>query len=584
MLTDEQILQTSKDLVLDYLKQINANIEEMDGVYSISFPSQYRELFGNTKRITFDPNVAATYACELVVPGSNILINVLNEVRKKAPVVLSTLLQQDGNVVDHLQEIQTKKCHLGLIQSTESKKLAIRFYYNVTLKSTTSVSDVKSIDVDLETSDVLNIPPETKFESLNYFEYNSKQEKVDHAYSKAIETLEYAMEPLILEYAIKINNEKQRDTDSINLAYDRRIKQIKEDLDHQENKIKDFDRKMSSARKPETLSKYVEEKKKMMWRTEKFGQKQMQRISDLQDQKQQELEVVKKRYRPLVEYSLIGSQIFSYSSSDCTLELTNEHTTKQITAKFLPLSKQFTILCDYCNNLMDVIHLCNNAHSVCESCSNSCSNCQADLCQRCSKEFSHCYLCKEKLCAKCTKNCQLCNEITCKSHSMICDHCSQITCYFCSDSCQICDKRFCNNSIGFCSMCSKRTCHVDNRICTECGRGFCINDIINCPACMNISCKGHSSTCTVCNQRYGSRCISKNTCITCSKLVEVNTNDSDVQNVIKNDPELAKYKKWEKSTNNSFLIFKAKKTFGSKILVIQKETGKIIESKKGGIF
>lgn len=584
MLSDEQILQTSRDIVLDYLRQINASVVESDGVYSVSFPSKYSEIFGDSKRIAFDTDVAAEYGCELAVPGSNILTNVLNEVRKKAPVVISALLQQESNPADHLQEIQVHKCNLGLVESKQSSRPVIRFYYNVTLKSITGISEIKQVDVDLETLEVLNIPSDAKFVQPDSLKCDFKKERVDFANSKAIETLEYEMHPVILEYLNKVHLEKQRDIDSINLAYDRRILQLKEDIDYKESKVKDFDRKIDGARTSETLAKHLEEKKKTKERVEKFREKQRERISEIYEQKQQELDVVNKRYRPVIEYSLIGLQVFSYSSSNCTIELTNETTTKKVSATFLPLSKQFTILCDYCNNTIDVIHLCNNAHSVCESCSSQCSNCEKDLCQRCMKEFFHCYLCKERLCSKCTKNCQLCKETVCNSHLILCTHCSQNTCFFCSDSCQICNKRFCNNAISICSMCNKRTCQADNTLCSECGRSFCLNDVIKCPACVKISCKGHSSICNTCNQKYGVSCMSKNICVTCNKLTEVNVNDSDVQNAIRTDPELAKYKKWEKSINNEFIIFKAKKTLGSKILVMKKETGKIIESRKGGLF
>lgn len=584
MLSDEQILQTSKDIVLDYLRQINASIVESDGIYSVSFPLEYSELFGNTKRITFDPNVAATFACELVVPGSNILANILNEVRKKAPVVISVLQQQESNPVDYLQEIRVHKCNLGLVESKESNRPVIRFYYNVTLKSITGVSEIKQVDVDLETLDVLNISPDAKFIHIDSLKCDFKKEKVDFANSKAIETLENEMQSVILEYLNKVHVEKQRDIDSINLAYERRISQLKEDIDYKENKVKEFDRKIDNARTSKALAKHIEEQKKTQQRTEEFREKQRRRISELYEQKQQELDVVNKRYRPVIEYSLIGLQLFSYSSYSCIMELNNDAATKKVSATFLPLSKQFTMLCDYCNNTIDVIHLCSNAHSVCESCSAQCYNCEKDLCQRCTKEFFHCYLCKERLCSKCTKSCQLCKETVCTPHLILCTHCDQNTCFFCSDSCQICNKRFCNNAITICAMCGKRTCPADNTLCNECGRGFCLNDVIKCPACTKISCKGHNSICNTCGQKYGVSCISKNTCATCNKLTEVSMDDFDVQNVIRIDPELGKYKKWEKSMNSDFIIFKAKKTLGSKILVIKKETGKIIESRKAGLF
>ena len=97
----QEILQNSKTLTLNYLQKIGANIEELHGLYTISIPTKYEGVFGGiTKRITFDLEVASMHGCELVVPGSNFLAIILNEIRKQAPVVGGHFLEDQ-----HHQEV-----------------------------------------------------------------------------------------------------------------------------------------------------------------------------------------------------------------------------------------------------------------------------------------------------------------------------------------------------------------------------------------------------------------------------------------------------------------------------------------------
>ncbi len=73
-----------------------------------------------------------------------------------------------------------------------------------------------------------------------------------------------------------------------------------------------------------------------------------------------------------------------------------------------------------------------------------------------------------------------------------------------------------------------------------------------------------------------------NQCGTCRKLTAIDSNDSQVLDIIKIDSDLGKYKKWECATNSKFAIFLAKKTFGKKIIVFDKDQEKIVISEKVG--
>ena len=105
---------------------------------------------------------------------------------------------------------------------------------------------------------------------------------------------------------------------------------------------------------------------------------------------------------------------------------------------------------------------------------------------------------------------------------------------------------------------------------------------MNCSICEKKYCSNHTERCKLCEQVYSTGCVKNNQCHTCDELVNVETNDSKVLEVILINSDLGKYKKWECATNSKFSIFRAKKTFGKKIIVLDKIQRKIVVDKKGG--
>ena len=81
---------------------------------------------------------------------------------------------------------------------------------------------------------------------------------------------------------------------------------------------------------------------------------------------------------------------------------------------------------------------------------------------------------------------------------------------------------------------------------------------------------------------YSKSCVTKESCKTCSSLQPLDKKSPKIQKIISKDDELKKYKKWEYSTNKKYSIFKAKKLFGSKIIVYDKSQKKILKIKNKG--
>ena len=167
-MNDEVIIQNSKDLTLKYLAQIGAVVNELDGLYSIEIPPKFEKTFnGIKKRITFDSKVADAHRCEYAVPGSNFLATILMLIKQQAPVVTGHLKKQpmdDGFLDNDIVHNGTAT----ITNTSEEKRTAIRFYFNVKIKSIKSTTTLQWIDIDIETLDELWFPNELEFDDKLY--------------------------------------------------------------------------------------------------------------------------------------------------------------------------------------------------------------------------------------------------------------------------------------------------------------------------------------------------------------------------------------------------------------------------------
>ena len=581
---DKEILQNSKELSLDYLKKIGAEVEESHGLYSITIPDGFEPIFGTiSKRITFDHEIAETHSCELVVPGSNFLGIILNQIKKQAPVIGAHLQKQIENPQEAVGSISTHNCEINCIDSKEEINIAIRYFFNINVKSIKRVAMLRWVDVDLETLEILEFPSEIMVdESLGEIKYGQGDSRIDYAYSKATEFLNDEIQHLALKYSDLTKNNQTRDINSVIQAHERRIKEFNQDVNLQKNKLHEYDRKMTNARSYETQIKYAEQKNKQEGRIEKEQEKLGKLIQRLVKDKTIQIEQIEKRYRPIVDFSLVAAKVYSYSVTDCNLEFKNKVSNKQTHVKYIDPSKKFIVNCEICKNDIEKVHLCINSHLGCDFCTTHCVKCEKDVCTSCTNELNPCYICQEGLCSDCTAKCNFCSELTCENHMMRCPHCSQKTCYFCSDDCQICFKRFCEESLSSCNKCKKRLCKVDSIKCVECKSQFCSNDVSICGICEKNHCLQDSRKCELCEQFYNNSCASGKQCDTCKKLQPVEKEHQEVQDIILVYKELEKIKKWECSANKKFSVFKIKKLLRSKIIVYDKIKKEVVIHKKGG--
>jgi len=583
-LNEQLIVQYSKELALNYLKKIGAEIDESHGLYNVIIPTNYEKIFGGIKkRITFEHDVADTHSCELVVPGSNFLSIILSEIRKQAPVIGGHLKKRAASPKEFLDKILTHNCTLDFVNFSEEAKIAIRFYFNINVKSIKSISMLRWVDVDLESLQILDFPSDLEFDAiLGKIKYEKGDPRLDLCYTKTIEFLENEIESLARKYIDLTTNNLSRDINSVNQTHIGRIKEINDDLEDLRRKLRDYDRKILSARYVDTQQKYIKQKKEHQERIQEEEQKAIKLIEKLNRDKEAQIEQIEKRYRPVIDFSLIAAQSYSYNSSNCLLDLGNKYSKKQINASFLDPSLSYSLICEICKNNLEQAHLCVNSHLSCDKCIRHCVKCQKDVCIQCQTELNHCYICKEGLCTDCLSKCSFCSDVTCVNHLLNCTHCSQGTCFFCSDSCEFCSNRFCNQSFHSCGSCLKRICIIDSQLCIECTSFFCPNDRTVCAICDKVHCWKDSSKCKLCEQVYNNNCIKNNLCSTCNNLISIKKENPEVQQIILMDSNLKKYNNWESKSNNRYLIFKAKKMLGTKIIVYDKNKNQILVNKKGG--
>jgi hypothetical protein len=580
----QEILQNSKTLTLNYLQKIGANIEELHGLYTIAIPTKYEGIFGGiTKRITFDLEVASMHGCELVVPGSNFLAIILNEIKKQAPVVGGHLKKLAQSPENYMNKISTHNCHAIFENAHEELKIAVRLYFFVTVKSIKNASMLRWIDIDLETLNILEFPSEIDLDqTLGSIKYEKNDQRIDHCYVKATEILESDIESLAVKYVDLTKDNLERDLNSLDQLYTKRIKEINQDIDYQNSKLREFNRKITSARHTDTQRKYVKQKHQQEERIQKAKDRAVEQIGKLLSDKDIQVAQIEKRYRPVIDFSLIAGQVFSYSTSNCAILFKNNFAQKQLSAIFSDPSLSFSIKCEICDQNLETIHLCVNSHVGCDNCIRHCVKCSKDVCLRCTDSLKLCYICKEGLCSDCFTGCQFCSEITCEKHMIGCPHCMQRTCFFCSDKCEICSIRLCDGAFCACNSCKKRICQKDTRYCNVCKYNFCIADTGICAICNNIHCKNDTITCKLCEQIYDKNCISDQLCISCKNMQEVENSSPIIQEAIVAYSDLKKVKKCECASNSKYSMFKIKKLFGSKFIVYDRTKKQVIISKKGG--
>ena len=510
-----------KNLVMDYLTRINCQIEHSDGLYVVQFPEEFVPIFGsNESRITFDSETAKIYSCEYVIFGSNFLYLVLEQIKKQAPVTTGTLKSKTSKINSENISVHNGDAKIEKIE--DKQNTAIRFYYNINFKSVTNTSFLKWIDVDVESKKQLFFAEDIE---IDYEKFESNvifNNEIDSCYNSSLDYLKDSILPELNSFKDSFFSDLRKEIDFLDDSYRSHLNEINDKLTKQRIKISEIDRKIQNSKNYKTRSKYSQDKIKNQEKLNELSLKIQEEKSRLDNDRNNQKSFIQNRYDPKISSSLIGSQIFTYSTKNCIIHVETLFCSADLSAIYDDYDQKLSFTCTSCQSKSHEIHLCSNQHFMCSQCSADCINCKRDFCKNCSSQLQSCYLCSFQNCTVCSSNCISCKRTMCANHS---------------NSCAICLKIFCT---------------------------------------------AHSLKCSQCEQSFSESCIQNSICNTCSSLSQIEHSDSIVGELIQLDSELSKYKKWEYATNSKFSIFKAKKTLGKRIIVLDKENKKIIINKKDG--
>ena len=95
-----EIQNEIKELTLSFFKTIHSEIIEENDIYKIIIPEKYRNYFCESKiSITFNEKIAEQQNCELIVPGSKTLFQIITNCNNKGPITIKQSKIGNGNPV-----------------------------------------------------------------------------------------------------------------------------------------------------------------------------------------------------------------------------------------------------------------------------------------------------------------------------------------------------------------------------------------------------------------------------------------------------------------------------------------------------
>ena len=201
-----QIETQVKDLVLDFFNKIDAQIIENNGLFEIKIPQNYFELFRtNSLKIIFNPLLSNFTDFELISPGSNILLKILNKCIDFGPVTIARLNPNPQNIK------------------------FIRFYFYAIFESIKTKTKIIHIDVDMNTKKIISIDDSDITFDRNISNFNIDSETIDDCYVESITHIEQnLMKSDIIDFKNMIFNLKDVELQNIVLEYKKRKKEIQD--------------------------------------------------------------------------------------------------------------------------------------------------------------------------------------------------------------------------------------------------------------------------------------------------------------------------------------------------------------------
>jgi len=255
-----------KDITLGFFNTINANIVCTDDVYEISIPEKYCHIFKNKIfSITFDSKIKSKTDFELITLGSDTLSSILNLCKTKGPI--------------------TK----GFIKNSnlQNNSFGIRFYFYIKFDGIYSFTELDYVDLDLNTTELLDIKDELLFNSEMEIEHLDF-ESMPSLYMKATKSIRKKFETDEQKIINSLLKEKENESAKINSEYNQMIDEVEKNIKANENK---------SLSDKDTHNLYDEA---------------MEKIHKIRHEQTTMSDTISAKYKSTLSYTLIGIVIFQH--------------------------------------------------------------------------------------------------------------------------------------------------------------------------------------------------------------------------------------------------------------------------------
>jgi hypothetical protein len=205
--------QQIKDLTLSFFKTINAKVNENNGLYHIIIPEKYFNYFQKSNiRITFDEKIAEENNCELIIPGSKTLFQIITNCNNKGPISVKSI---PGGIHP-----------------------AIRYHFHVSFSGVKQYSQLFSIIVDLENLSMIDAP--ANLESIEIpSDLKLTSEKITPSFELALDKIKENSSEAKSSFVNDANTAFENDFKLFISRYDDEIKELDDSITKKESTSKD---------------------------------------------------------------------------------------------------------------------------------------------------------------------------------------------------------------------------------------------------------------------------------------------------------------------------------------------------------
>jgi len=248
-----------KDLTLSFFKTIDAEIINNNGLYSIIIPQKYFNYFQKSNiQITFDEKIAEENNCELIIPGSKTLFQIITNCNNKGPISVKS--------------------------SPGGTNPAIRYHFYVNFSGVKQYSQLFSITIDLQKMSVIDSP--TNLESIEIpSNLRLVSEKISPAFDIALEELKQNSSELKSSFVNNTNDAFETDFKLFISRYDDEIRELDNLITEKESTSDNFEK------------------------IKKFRFDIIDKIEIIEKEKHRLIDTLQNKHQVNLDYNLISSEI-----------------------------------------------------------------------------------------------------------------------------------------------------------------------------------------------------------------------------------------------------------------------------------